>query len=450
MAPNILVFIPHDLGDTLHCYGHQAVRSPNLDAMAERGVRFAECYTTSPECTPSRGGLWSGYHTYQNGLMGLSNFGWELKKPHLAQRLAKAGYATHLFGVQHETAADPTVLGYQHVEPADRRISGVSEAVIRFLAGPEANSSQPWFACVGFHDVHRRWEKPSTFDPAAIPVPPYLPDTPAIRKDLALFYQNIEDMDAAVGRMLDALAASPAGVNTLAIFTTDHGSPFPHAKATVYDPGLHVPLICHGPGIAEGGRTCPHLLSNLDVTPTLLDLAGIPLPGDLPGHSFAPWLRDEPYQPRNDVDGALLFDVAYDPVHWVRSATHKYIRSFAVTPEQRAAIDPDLLTTFVAGQWVRVDDYDVLASAAWRSMASPQPIPPEEELYDLQRDPHELNNLAGTPDAAPILAEMRRRLEAIMQATDSPLCNGHVTDVPQAQRDATARYRPGGPMYANL
>ena len=448
--PNVLAFIPHDLGDSLGCYGHRTLRSPNLDALAARGARVANCFTTSPECTPSRGGLWTGLHPHQNGLMGLANFGWVLRAPHLAQRLQVAGYRTHLFGLQHEVHGEAGGLGYQqHHSPADRSVSAVCEALREFLAGPQARGPQPWFACAGFSDVHRPWRQPSTLDPDAMAVPPYLPDNPTVRNDLALFAQNILDMDTAVGRVLDALAASSLADDTLVLFTTDHGAGFPRAKATLYDPGIRVPLIVHWPGHVEGGAVHECLISNLDVTPTLLELCGYAVPDDLAGRSFRTLFEGGAYQPRDQVCGALFYDVAYDPMHYVRTGTHKYIRSFAVTDADAAGADPEVLSTFAGGRWVRVDDFDVLSSAAWRSMSVETGRPPREELYDLRCDPHEQVNLAGDPKAATVLEDMRRRLHEMMQRTNSPLLRGHVPP-PAAQREANRTYRPGGPMYRRV
>lgn len=446
--PNVLVFIPHDLGDHLHCYGHETVRSPNLDTLAERGVRFANCFTTSPECTPSRGGLWTGLQPHQNGLMGLSNFGWELRATHLARRLQDSGYRTHLFGFQHERHGSPELLGYeQHHTARDIKAVSVCEELEGFLrsddTGPDAS---PWFACAGFKDVHRPWENPSTFDSAEIDVPGYLPDIPVVREDLALLHQNIREMDAAVGRVLDRLASSEVGRNTIVVFTTDHGIGFPRAKATLYDPGIRVSLLMHWPGVIEGGSIHDGLVSNLDVTPTLLELCGCDVPEGLEGRSFRSLLRGESYEERDAVYGGLFYDVAYDPMHYVRTRTHKYTRSFAVTEEERAGADQEVLATHEAGQWIRVDDYDVMSSAAWQGMDVDRSPPPREELYDLRADPWEQRNLVEIESAATVLHEMRERLSGWMERTASPLLNGHV-DPPEKQREANRKYRPGGEMY---
>lgn len=452
-VPNVLVFIPHDLGDTLGCYGYSAVRSPHLDALARRGVRFSNCFTTSPECTPSRGGLWTGLYPHQNGLMGLSNFGWSLRPEvkHVARHLAEAGYDTHLFGFQHECKGDPSAMGYGHVHATGMRpATEVCRDVREFLKGAAARAGRPWFVCAGFRDVHRPWKAETSFSADTMKVPPYLPDNKAVRNDLALFLQAILDMDAAVGETLEALRATGLDRETLVIFTTDHGAAFPRAKATLYDPGLRVPLVMHWPGHVEGGEVFDELISNLDVTPTLLNACGGTLPDGLEGRSFLPLLEHRDYEERDAVFGALFYDVAYDPMHYVRTKTHKYIRSFAVTDRDARGADPEVLSSFRAGQWIRVDDLDVLTSAAWQSMETPCPRPPAEELYDLREDPWEQRNLADEAPAQDVLKAMRGRMKEMMVRTSSPLLDGGHVPPPEAQREAFRKHRPGSPLYKEL
>ena len=445
--PNVLVFIPHDLGDTLNCYGHEQVRSPHIDGLAEDGVRFSEYFCVSPECTSSRGGMMTGMHCHRNGLVGLANFGWELRVPHLARRLRDAGYATHLFSYQHETFGALEGLGYEYAHGLGRKsIGDVCEPLRAFLRTDAARGPQPWFAYVGCKHVHRPWADETTFDPADIEIPPYLPDNETIRRDFALFYQNILDMDAAVGRVFEDLEALGLAEDTLVVFTTDHGPAFPHAKATLYDPGLRIPLIVRQPGRFDGGRVHDALLSNVDFTPTVLDLCGAGMPDDLDGRTFAPLLRGEPYASRDVVFASLFYDVSYDPMHAVRTRAGKYIRSFAVTPEDAAGADPEVLATFVAGHWIRVDDFDVMANAAWQSMKMECPKPPREELYDLVADPWEQVNRAEDPEAAGELAALRGRLDEWMRRTESPLLTGHVAPTDR-QRMMGARHRPGGPLF---
>lgn len=440
--PNILLFIPHDLGDTLHCYDHSSVRSPSLDGLASRGVRFTNCFTTCPECTSSRGSLMTGLMPHQNGLLGLAHFGWKLRVPHLAERLARSGYATHLFGFQHETDADPRTLGYAHVHAQDDRNAGpVCDAVCDFLdRGAGEPGGEPWFAYAGFRHVHRPWADATEFSGGDVDPLPYLPDNETIRNDLADFHQSIFDMDRAVGRVLDALRHHPAAGNTLVIFTTDHGAAFPRAKATLYDPGIRVSLLMHWPGHVEGGRVCRELISNMDMTPTLLDIAGIPPPPALEGRTFLPLLSGDDYAPRQEVEGALFYDVAYDPMHYVRTNRYKYIRSFAVTDTDAKGADPNVLSTFIAGPLVRCNDWDVLGSPSWQSIRKAMPLPAPEELYDLRQDPLEQHNLANSSLYRQVLDSLRDNMQAMMRRTDSPLLNGHA-ELPACQRTRALEFR---------
>ncbi|MBT7300426.1 MAG: sulfatase [Victivallales bacterium] len=429
--PNVLVFVPHDLGDHLHCYGHETVRSPHLDQLASDGVRFTSYFTSAPECTSSRGCMMTGRHSHQHGLMGLCWFGWDIHPhvPHLAARLRGGGYQTHLFGMQHETHGAPEGLGYAHNHPArGNHVADVCHNLVEFLGSEEARSDSPWFACAGFKHVHRPWNNTPTFTPDEVAVQPYLPDNPTIRDDLTHFHQDILEMDAAIGEVLSTLRDSDVGENTIIVFTTDHGAAFPRAKATFYDPGIHIPLIMYWPGHMEGGREFDELLSNVDFTSTILDCCGLDLPEDIPSRSFLPLVRGESYDVREAVYGALFYDVSYDPMHYVRTRTHKYIRSFGVTPEDAKGADERVLATFAAGSWIRVDDADVMSSPAWQSMATNVDCsrPAREELYDLEKDPLEQRNLAGTPEAESVLVGLRDSMHRMMVDTQSPLLDGHV------------------------
>jgi N-sulfoglucosamine sulfohydrolase len=448
--PNVLILIPHDLGDHLNCYGHPTVRSPHINGFASEGIRLTNYYTSAPECTSSRSCMLTGLHSHQNGLMGLGGWGWELfpHVPHLAARLRDGGYSTHLFGMHHEGSGPAETLGYQHhVRSQGNRAADVCRNVVEFLKGPDARSEKPWFASAGFFNVHREWHNTPTFSPEEVDVPPYLPDNPTIRNDLIHFHQDILEMDAAVGSVLDELRDSDVGRNTIVIFTTDHGAPFPRAKASFYDPGIHIPLIMRWPGHIEGGRAFDQLLANVDFTPTILECCGLPEPDGLAGRSFLPLVEGREYAERDAVFGALFYDVSYDPMHYVRTCTHKYIRSFAVTPEEAAGADPGVLPVFTGGNWVRVDDLDVLSSPAWQSMACDCSKPPPEELYDLVADPLEQRNLADDPASAGVLGEMRKAMEEMMDRTASPLRNGGHVPPTAVQREKAAEAQPGGPTY---
>ena len=427
--PNVLMFMLHDLGDHLGCYGHPTVESPNVDGLASAGVCLSSYFTAAPECTPSRAGMYTGQYTHQNGLMGLCHRGWEFNSDarHLAQLLAEDGYQTHLFGMQHETSQGPERLGYQHVHSQDDKTAiPVCRAAAEFIENVSRETT-PWFANVGMFDVHRAWSEDTDIDPLAIDVPPYLPDNIEVRRDLTHFHQNIKDTDEAIGLVLAAIADSEIADNTVVIFTTDHGCPFPRAKSTYYDPGIRIPLVMYWPGRFDGGEVHDAMLSNLDFMPTVLDICGCEIPERIEGKSFLPVLEGKDSEGHEAVYGALYYDAFYDPMHYVRTRKYKYIRSFAVTAEDAEGADPEVLAEHKTGIWIRADDSDVQRSLAWQSMLGEYDKPPPEELYDLEADPLEQENLVGKDSMADVLEQMRDLMQKMMVRSDSPLLEGHVS-----------------------
>ena len=169
------------------------------------------------------------------------------------------------------------------------------------------------------------------------------------------------------------------------------------------------------------------MVSNLDYCPTILDACGVEVPDGLEGRSFLGLLQGRKYAKRDEVCGALYYDSLYDPMHYVRTSDYKYIRSFAVTDEDRKGADPEMLTTHETGNWIRANDNDVGRSLSWQSIKKEYPKPDPEELYDLKVDPLEQCNLVGDTKYAEVLADMRARMQRMMERTDSPMLKGHVS-----------------------
>jgi arylsulfatase A-like enzyme len=411
--PNILFFTCHDLGRHLGCYGHATVASPALDAFAATGVRCANAFCTAPQCSPSRAALHTGRYPHATGVLGLAHppFGWQLTPPtlHLAHHLAAAGYATTLVGMQHVIAhGHAAELGYRQVWPVAPAAEEAERAAscLRTLA-----AAPPFYLEVGFEEPHRPYDFGGAVpdDSRGVVVPPYLPDLPAARQDMAAFQGAVRAMDAAVGRVLAELDALGLAETTLVIFTADHGIAMPRAKATLYDPGLEIALLLRWPerGLATG-TTVDALVSNVDVVPTLLDALALPHPAALQGHSFWPLLRGAPYTPRTEIFAEKTFHTYYEPMRGIRTATHKYIVNFEVS----TAVDvpTDVRTSPI---------YPLLLPEFDRVR---QPV----ELYDLTTDPGEQINLAGQASVAATEADLRHRLRTWMEETHDPLLAGPV------------------------
>lgn len=422
--PHILLIVVHDLGTRLGCYGYPSVPSPHLDAMAGEGVRFERHFCTAPYCSPGRGSLITGKYPHVNGLMGLVNLGWDWDPSNttLAKALGTAGYDTHLFGVQHEArderAAD---LGFQHVSDRSvKRCDHVAPLVERFLLDRSHGGERRFYARVGFSEVHRSFDRYPPADPARVSLPDWTADTPGARQDFAAYDGAIRAMDAAVGRILAALDRAALRDNTLVVFTTDHGSPFPRAKGTLYDAGIRTALLMRWPNGFAGGRIARDLLSNVDLFPTVLEVAGADIPADIQGRSFLPLLQGRPHPPR-DVIFAEKNTVAADVKRCVRSAAFKYIRNYMP--------GPDLI----------IPDAEI--GLTRRDLGNDHLRPrPEVELYDLTADAPERVNLAGRAAFTEVESQLARCLREIQRDTSDPLLTDLIPRPPEEKERLDRAY----------
>ena len=414
--PNIVIIAVHDLGTRLGCYGWENVPSPRLDGLAEDGVRFENNFCTGPYCSPSKDSIITGKYPHVNGLMGLVNLGWEWHENNLnlAKALGNAGYDTHLFGFQHEASNEQVgKLGFKHVSDRSLRhnCENVAPLVEDFLAGRDAGADEPFYARIGFNEVHRPIESNEPEDPSRVSLPGHIKDTPGAREDFALFDGAIRRMDTAVGRILDGIERAGLKHNTVVVFTADHGIPFPGAKATLYDPGINTTLIMRWPGGMPSGKTYSELLSNVDLFPTLLEIAGVEIPGDIQGRSFLPLFNGGDYEAREMIF-AEKNTTPIDVKRCVRTARFKYIRNYNTGPRL-------VLST------------DIEKSLTRRDMGNDHLVPrPEIELYDLENDPHETENLAGKAEFANVEQELSVRLKNVQEITGDPILDGSLKRPP--------------------
>jgi len=386
--PNVMIIITHDTGRHLGCYG-RSVDTPNLDRMAEEGVLFTNFFCSAPQCSPSRASILTGRYPHSHGLIGLTHRGFRLNRdePLLPALLAKAGYSTSLFGLQHESP-DPYMLGYQRVfEAESRSCLDVTPLVLDFLAG---QPDEPFFVMVGFSETHRPFPeyRGPTDDVEGLP---YLPDVEDVRRDVAGLNILVRRVDEKVGEILDAVDDAGLGERTLIIFTTDHGIAFPGAKATLFDPGIEVSMIMRGPCGFEGGRKIDAMLTNMDIAPTILESCGLPVPKEMQGRSIMPLIREEIEHLHERIFVEQTYHAAYDPIRGVRTARFKYIRSFEERPF-----------------WFPPNVDDGPSKEVAREMGYFDKPRPPEMLFDLQADPAERRNLADDPAYADVLNEMRR------------------------------------------
>lgn len=410
--PNILLVHGHDMGRSFSPYG-SSITTPHVNALADEGVVLENYFCPAPQCSPSRASMMTGRYPHASGMLGLAHLGWQLHEPAhtLPNRLKQHGYETFLFGLQHE-ADDPATLGYSHSVATDPpcTVKQVLPPFLDFLSSREDKHDAPFFASVGLFEAHRPFDYATypAVSPEAVEVPSYLPDTPEVRQDLAAFYGMILAADDALGTVLSKLKATGLDKTTLLVFTTDHGVAFPRAKGTLYDPGLEAACLLRWPGHIDPGRFSA-LLCNVDLTPTLLEAAGIIMPeASLDGRSFLPLLTGQPYAPRDHFMCEMTYHERYAPVRGIRTESWKYIRHFYE--------DPRIYLP---------DDVAESPSAAAFLSHHRQELPPEE-LYDLRTDPSERYNLAGRDSGDGTLERLRAAVEQWMGLTNDPLLRGVV------------------------
>jgi N-sulfoglucosamine sulfohydrolase len=347
-------------------------------------------------------------------VLGLAHapFGWRLAPQvrHTAQILANAGYTSTLVGMQHLIdRGSAQELGYSTVLPVAPAYEEADAALAQMRE--LSRSEKPFYLEVGFEEPHRPYDFGGAQPDAnlGVAVPGYLPDAAETRRDLAAFQGAIRQMDSGVGRILAGLDELGIAQATCVIFATDHGAAMPRAKCTLYDPGIEVALLLRWPsaGLA-GGRVISDMVSNVDVTPSLLEGLGVRAPSNLQGHSFWPRLTGAAYSPRLAVFAEKTFHTYYEPMRAVRTDRHKLIVNFEIST--RVDVPPDVRESPI---------YPLMLSEL-------DGVRPQTELYDLQADPWEHNNLAGTPAHASTEADLRGRLLDWMRSTRDPLLEGPV------------------------
>jgi N-sulfoglucosamine sulfohydrolase len=430
--PNILFLLSDDHSyPFLGCYGSLNVHTPNLDRFAAEGIKFHRFFTGAPQCVPSRATLMTGRSPVAARM---TRFSSPLPRdevifPELLRE--KAGYFTgvcgrtfHLDGAtrggdalvrvfeQHKLASFKDRMDYVDVSKGE----GVAARVIEFLDKKPAG--KPFFLWVNFNAPHHPWNEVT--DPPApetLKVPGYLPDLPGVRKELSAYCGEVNRLDLQVKTVLDVLQQRGLAATTLVVFCGDNGLAFPHGKGSLYDPGLNVPCLVRWPEAVKPGGESRELLSGEDLGPTLLDVAGIPAPARMSGKSFLRVLRGEAHTPRSYIfaergshgsSAPVKVDIknsSFDLSRCVRSERFKFI--YNCTP------------------WIPYSPVDSAGGPGWQDImaadgaakltpafhttyfTTPRTV---YELYDLEADPSELNNLSGKPEHAAVEQQLREAL----------------------------------------
>jgi N-sulfoglucosamine sulfohydrolase len=428
---NVLLIVADDLGNQLGCYGDPVVQTPNLDALAGAGTRFTHAFATTASCSASRAVLYTGLYTHTNGQYGHAHmphdFFTHAKVRSVPKILREAGWFTGILGKLHVQPAGVYTFDFNGSD-GPRAVNPRSVAAVAARAGEFFTESgeRPFFLIVGYTDPHRSAggfgnEKPypgvteRTYDPAKVVLPAFLPDIPEARKEWAEYCQSISRLDQGVGFLLAALKRSGKAENTLVIFLSDNGPPFPGAKTTVYDTGTRLPLIIAAPAAVRRGVVNSAMLNWTDIGPTILDWAGAKPAAEMPGRSVLPVLGQENPAGWDEVFASHCFHelTNYYPMRSIRTRKYRYILNVAHGLDFSFASDLYGSKTWQAVLSSKLTTYGKRTVAEYIRR-------PKEELYDVESDPDEVRNLAADPKYAAVLAQLRAQVKAMREKTKDP------------------------------
>jgi N-sulfoglucosamine sulfohydrolase len=418
--PNVILFIADDVSwNDYGCYGNSAARTPNIDALAEHGIRFDRAFLTASSCSPSRSSIITGRYPHNNGKAA------ELHKPisgHLPwfpEILRSAGYYTALSGKHHMSSTAPKTgpaarpLAFDHVDGGRSKNNSGGHA--NWLSVVQQRpQDKPFFFWFAAYDAHRGWDADRQWDesrygamhkPTDVIVPPFLSDDSETRQDLASYYNEVTRFDHYIGAVVSELKKQNVFDNTLLLVMADNGRPFPRAKTRLHDSGMKTALVAHWPqGIKQTGPS-ESLVSVIDLAPTVLTVAGCKVPPTMQGISMTPLLDDS---------SAVVRDYAFSEHNWhdyeahgrsVRHGDYLLLRNFRpYLPWQGPA---DSVRSASHQKLLALKKNGGLSAAQQDVFLDPRPA---VELYNFKRDPHQLSNVAGKPE----LASTQQNLEAVL------------------------------------
>ncbi len=430
--PNVLWIISDDLSPDLGSYGNSNVKTPNIDKLADQGMRFTQAFTTAPVCSASRSAFITGMYqtstgTHQHNTPDKKPLPGDVKT--LMNYYRGAGYFTS------NTNGNWEKNGKTHFNFKDENLFDGTD-------WRQRKSGQPFYAQVNLHEPHRRFSRDpkNPIDPDKVILPSYYPDHPLSRRDWADYLESIQILDQRVGKVLERLEEDGLSENTIVVFMGDHGRAHVRDKQFLYDGGIQIPLIIKWLGHLSPGTVNNDLISAIDLVPTFLNFSGIAIPNNMQGQAF---LGNENLKKRDFIVAARdRCDETFDRIRCVRTKKFKYIRNFY----------PDL--PYKQDNLYKKNNYPVtalldvlyaegnLTPVQARFMASNRPF---EELYDLENDPYETQNLVGEEKHNVNLKTLRSILDNwIIETKD-------LGEIPENRNIATEQYQDRNlPHYAPL
>lgn len=474
---NIIFIITDDQSPTLGCYGDKVAVTPAIDKIAADGTVFLNAFATTASCAASRSVVMSGLHNHKNGMYGHSHHFHKFNSYHdvvalsLPRAMSNNGYRTYQIGKYHVSPEE--VYHYDHyIKGASSRspveMANKVESLIK------EKSDKPFFLYFATSDPHRGGGKDETsplkhkpdlfgnkknkgaypgveevfYDPAKVPVPEFLPDTPESRSELAQYYQSISRVDQGVARLVEILKEAGLYDKTLIVFTADHGMAFAGGKTTVFEGGLKVPFVVRDPYQSKRGIVSKAMVSHVDITPSLLDFAeALDRKNNRPKgwqHPDQYWKGKE-YAAKENRGGKNKFDRYHgrswlpilsktDHPDWGKIFASHTFHEIQMYYPMRVIRDRNFkLIWNIAHGLPYPFASDLWASSTWQAqLEKGKNAPygqktvdeyvnrPAFELYAIDKDPHESTNLANNPEYANVLEKYKNMLKEHQKELNDP------------------------------
>jgi len=447
--PNILFIVSEDNSEQLGCYGDPHVHTPNLDTLAAGGVRYTRAYVPYSVCSPSRAAFLTGLYTRQNGHIGLATHKFSMYKDFktMPAYFQQAGYYTGFLGKTH---VNPARLVEDYIDHRAIKNSNFSKTVsieeyareAKTVMQNAARRNKPFLLIINYADAHRKFvgTTKNGFPTIKVtkPIKPYPwigSDSPNLRQEIMNYLNCMNRLDEAVGMVMKTLEQMKVRDNTLVIYISDHGADFPRAKGSIYESGNRIPMIVNYPKSFPKGKVENKMVCTIDILPTMLKEAGLPVPPDLPG--------------------LKLQDLAVGKVE-----PRKYIHTFTT------GSSPNLLYLQFG---IRGDRYKLiynpdralnrLAASRYRNSKLPEDLhvesflhPDQYELYDLKQDPCEWKNLADEPQYKQVKARLIKAMADFQRRIKDPFADKANIDafIAEQKMYQKKKYRTGGFSWPHL
>jgi len=434
--PNFIIIIADDMAWTdSGAYGHPSIKTPNLDKMAADGMRFDQAYLTTSSCSPSRASIMTGRYPHNTEAPELHS---QMPSTQImmTKPLQAAGYHTASVGKWHlgDQVKDQVDLVIE-----DKSDSGTTKWIPTLKNRP---TDKPFFFWFASHDPHRGYQPKRTEqanDPSTVVVPPYYPDTPEVRRDLANYYNEITRLDSDVGRVRAELERQGIADNTFILFMSDNGRPFPMCKTRLTDEGIKTPFIISYPQGVQASTNSQSLVSAIDIMPTILELAGVDIPDTVQGTSFAPVLKNPQAKIRNTIFAEHNWHDYKSFERAARNNRYTYIRN--ALPELAGTPPADAVGSPTYQTMRKLRDAGKLTSLQMDSFIKPRA---KEFLYDNLIDPYSTHNLIQDPAYQAVLKQLRQELNTWSKTTND---NMPETLTPDLFDRETGKKLPAHPNY---